>query len=102
MQKFIALTSANELAMSAAAEQLLAASSGRGLQISVSVGVKDAFAAQAVYAHGGELWRIGEDDGAPELDALIDCQIDDSTPSILSRRVDEELERFLGKVRVAA
>lgn len=101
--KTIALTSANETAMASAAEQLLAASRDRGLNLSVLIGVANAHQAQAVYLdHLGELWRIGEDETHPELDALVDRQIDDSTAGILQRRVDEELEKFLGKTRVAA
>lgn len=100
--KIIALTSANEAAMAQVAEQLLAASTQRGLQLSVLIGIQDAQEAQAVYSNHGELWRVGEDDGHPELHALIDCQISDATPLRTTREVEQALDRFLNKTRVAA
>lgn len=95
--KIIALTSANEAAMAQVAEQLLAASKKHDAALSVLVGIKDAHEAQAVYSQAGELWRIGEDDSHPELDTLIDCQIDDTAPLHMARRVDQALHRFLNK-----
>jgi hypothetical protein len=102
--KIIALTSANETAMAAVAEQLLSASCQRSLRLSVLLGVKDAHQAQAVFTgpDRGELWRIGEDSTHPELDALIDCQIDDSAPLHMARQVRQAVERFLEKSRRAA
>lgn len=98
----IALTSANEAAMSAVADQLLAASTKRRLQLSVLIGVKDAQEAQAVYAGHGELWRVGEDSTHPELDMLIDREIDDTEAGVMHCEVNQALEQFLGKTRVAA
>lgn len=100
--KIIALTSANEAAMAQAAEQLLEAIADGQLQLSVSVGITDAHAASAVYSGGGELWRIGEDDQRPELDALVDRTIDDTTPARLAHDIGQALGRFVGKLQVAA
>lgn len=100
--KIIALTSANEPAMSAACKQLLAAATHHRLQLSVLLGVKTALEAQAVYADSGELWRIGVDDSKPELDTLIDRAVDDSSPERMAREVDQALQRFLNKTVVAA
>lgn len=100
--KIIALTSANEAAMAAVAEHVLAAAQAQGLQLTVSVGIQDAHAAQAVYREGGELWRIGEDDSRPELDALVDRVISDAGPFKMREDVEKALSRFLGKTRVAA
>jgi hypothetical protein len=99
---YIALTSANEPAMSAVAEQLIRASARAPFPLALMVGVRDAQAAQAIYADGGELWRIGDDDSRPELDALVDRTINDSEPELMARQVNVALDRFLGKVRVAA
>jgi hypothetical protein len=100
--KIIALTSANEATMAAVAEQLLTASSEGALKLSVLLGIQNAHEAQAVYADSGELWRIGEDNTHPELDTLLDCQINDNAPLLMARQVDQQLLRFLTKTRVAA
>jgi hypothetical protein len=98
----IALTSANEAAMTAVATQLIRASGAAPFPLALMVGIKDAQEAQAIYSGGGELWRVGEDDTRPELDALVDRAIDDSSPDRMAREVDQALQRFLGKTRVAA
>lgn len=100
--KIIALTGALESTLHAAAKQLLRASVTGNLQLSVLVNIKDAAEAQAVYCDHGELWRIGHDDGKPELDALVDRTVDDGTPEDLQRNLDAALQRFLGKVAVAS
>ncbi len=98
--KIIALTSANEDAMAAVAEQLLRRQHAVAPPLSVLVGIDNAHQAQAVCTPSCELWRIGEDETHPELDALIDCQIDDSAPLLMARQVDQQLRRFLTKTRV--
>jgi len=98
----IALTSANEAAMKAVATQLATAAVARRLQLAVHVGVNDAAQAEILYREGGELWRIGDDDSRPELDALVDREIDDSSPGRMAADADQALDRLLGKVRVAA
>jgi hypothetical protein len=95
--KIIALTSANQAAMAQVAKQLQATIKMRDAALSVLVGIQDAHEALAVYSLAGELWRIGEDDSHPELDTLIDCQIDDSAPLHMARHVDQALHRFLNK-----
>jgi hypothetical protein len=99
--RVIALTSANEPAMQAVATQLLQASTDGGLQLSVIVGVNDAHEAQAIYCGGGELWRIGDDDTKPELDALIDRAIDDSSPARAAAETATALRRFCTKQHIA-
>jgi len=99
--RVIALTSANETAMQAVATQLLQAASDGKLLLHVVIGVKDAHEAQAVYCGGGELWRIGEDDSTPELDALIDRAIDDSSPGRMAVETSIALRRCFEKVNVA-
>ena len=100
--KVIALTSADENTMAAVAEQLVAASADRGLQLSVLIGIRDAHEAQAVYATHGELWRIGTDDSKPELDALVDRTLSDTHFQRLPHHVEHALERFLNKTRISA
>jgi hypothetical protein len=100
--KTIALTSANEPAMEAVAHQLLAASMAQDKPLHVILGVDTAFQAQVVYSGGGEIWRIGQDDSRPELDALIDRAIDDSAPARMAHEVDQALHRFLNKKAIAA
>jgi hypothetical protein len=101
--KIIALTSADEAAMAAVAEQLLTASRVRALNLSVLIGIDNAHQAQAVYAECGELWRIGDDDSRPELDALVDREIvNHPHPTHLEILIEQALQRFLGKTRVAA
>jgi hypothetical protein len=101
--KIIALTSADEAAMAAVAEQLLNASRTRALNLSVLIGIDNAHQAQAVYAENGELWRIGDDDTRPELDVLVDREIvNHPQPAHLEILIDQALQRFLGKTRVAA
>lgn len=98
MMQVIALTSANEAAMSAVAEQLLAAASAQQLQLSVMVGIEDAFGAEAVFTGLGELWRIGVDESKPELDDLVDRWINDEAIAALPAIVDQELARFLQRM----
>jgi hypothetical protein len=100
--KVIALTSANEAAMQAVATQLLQAATAGRLQLSVLVGVTDAHEASAVYASGGELWRVGEDESKPELDAMIDRAIDDSSPDRLAAETATALRRFCTKQHIAS
>ena len=99
--KVIALTSANEHAMQSVATQLLQAATAGQLQLSVMVGVKDAGEAQAIFAGKGELWRIGDDETKPELDALIDRAIDDSTPARLASDTAQALRRFMGRTNAS-
>ncbi len=101
MMKTIALTSANFAALAAVTKQLQQAAADRHLSLSVMPGVVDAAQAQEIYSGGGELWRIGEDETTPELDALVDRMIDDD-PRRLHQRVEEALACFLGKTQVAA
>ena len=93
----IALTSANEAAMAQVAEQLLAAVTRQGIELSIAPGVVDAAQAQIVYSHGGELWRIGHDEGHPELDLLVDRWIRDETPGHLAHDADLALQHFLAR-----
>jgi hypothetical protein len=100
--KTIALTSANEAAMSVAAEQLLRTSGKIGQPINVLLGIHTALEAQAVYSGHGELWRIGHDEDTPELDSLVDRFIDsDCTHEELLFRVDAALVEMLNKRAVA-
>ena len=101
MKHVIALTGAHEAAMTAAAKRLLQHANVRHLQLSVLVGIRTAHDAQAIYSNGGELWRVGQDDGHPELDFLLDRWIDDA-PEVFIDRLDAALEEFLGKTRIAA
>src|SRR5205085_3692218 len=93
--------SANEAVMQAVAGQLLQAAHEGQLQLSVLVGVKDAHEAAAVYAGGGELWRIGEDESKPELDAMVDRAIDDSSPARTATETAIALRRFVTKRHIA-
>lgn len=100
--KVIALTSANEAGMAKVAEWLLEASRLKALNLSVLIGINTAHEATAVYSGTGELWRIGEDSTHPELDALIDVQIDDMSPLLMARLTALALDRFLKKHAAAA
>jgi hypothetical protein len=98
----IALTSASDAAISAVTHQLLAAAAGQQLRLNVLQGVKTALEAQAVYMEGGELWRIGDDEDKPELDALVDRNLDDVTPEVLANETAWAWTEFVNKTRVAA
>lgn len=100
--RMIALTSAGEATMATAAEHLLARITARGIAAAVTVGISTAHEAQAVYAEHGEIWRIGDDSTRPELDALVDRAIDDSTPARMLSELDAALHRFCSKTQVAA
>lgn len=97
----IALTSANESAMKAAAEALLTAAAARKVQIAVVVGVDTALDAEAVYRSSGELWRIGADETRPELDFLVDRWLE-GNPGTIRHDVHHALDQFLCKPRIAA
>jgi hypothetical protein len=97
----IALTSANERAMQAVAAQLLGAATTGQLRLSVLVGVKTAHEAAAVFQGGGELWRIGPDNGKPELDPLVDRAIDDTAPGRMASEVAQGLRRFMTRAAIA-
>lgn len=98
---YIALTGANEATLSAVAEQLIRASGARPFPLALMVGVKDAQGAQAIYAGGGELWRIGQDANTPELDYLVDRTIDDTAPAHMAHEVNQALHGFLNKTVIA-
>lgn len=96
----IALTGANEPAMQSVAEQLLESAAAGGFQLSVLIGIKDANEATAVCHSHGELWRVGDDDSKPELDALVDRAIDDSAPGRTAIEAAQALRRFMTKADV--
>jgi hypothetical protein len=99
--KVIALTSANEAAMQSVATQLLQAATAGQLRLSVMVGIKTADEAQAIFHGQGELWRVGEDDSKPELDALVDRAIDDSAPARMAAETAQALRRFVTRADLA-
>lgn len=95
--RVIALTGANQAALSAVATQLLQAASAGSLSISVMPGVATADEAAAIFNGRGELWRVGEDESKPELDYLVDRAIDDSSPARMAVETAQALRRFLTK-----
>jgi hypothetical protein len=101
MEHIIALTSANEPALETVTPWLLDAAAKKRLRIQVLQGVKVAAEATSIYSQGGELWRIGEDASKPELDALVDRAIDDSSRLRMAADCATAFDSFLSKARVA-
>lgn len=92
----IALTGRDSTAMAAVAQLLTLRSTERSLGLSLYLDVSDVAEANAVYTAGGELWRIGYDLTRPELDPLIDRQIESATDEeTLHAQVDYGLGLFL-------
>lgn len=99
----IALTGRDSNAMVIAAQQLMLRSTERRLGLSLYLDVREVAEANAVYTAGGELWRIGQDQTRPELDLLIDRQIESATDeATLQAQVDYCLGLFLASVAVTS
>lgn len=95
----IALTGRDSTAMAIVAQQLTLRSTERRLGLSLYLDVREVAEANAVYTAGGELWRIGQDLTRPELDLLIDRQIESATDeATLQAQVDYCLGLFLASV----
>lgn len=95
----IALTGRDSTAMAIVAQQLTLRSTERNLGLSLYLDVREVAEANAVYTAGGELWRIGYDLTRPELDNLVDRQIESATDeATLQAQVDYCLGLFLAVV----
>lgn len=99
---FIALTGADEGAMTTVTAHLTGLIAERGNSIVVLMGVRNAHEANAVYANHGELWQVGDEPSSDELGPLVDRTITGSTPEHLRICTRQALDGFTGKTRVAA
>lgn len=100
--RFIALTSADEGAMTTVTEHLTNLITQRGVSVAVLQGVRAADEANAVYVNHGELWCVGDEPAGDELAPLVDRWIHGATPERLRACTHAALDLFLGKTRVAA
>ena len=101
--RFIGLTGREPLHMGLVAHRLLELVTDKQLQIPILIGVTSLEEAAQMTSDDGELWRVGFDLTRPELDSLIDRQIDTAADhATMLQQVDYCLGQFLAKTQQVA
>lgn len=91
----IGLTGCEPEAMLVVGTHLQQVAQAHDIPLKVFAGVCNPEEAVVVVGAGGELWRVGFDPGRPELDALIDRQLDTTSMQTLQAQADHCLGLFL-------